>query len=112
MSVSHATPSFLHSHRHTDRRTAPKSRAAMDPQRRSKLILEGIGAFLFAVLITGFIGLALTIAPTPGPSSAYGADGASYVTPPNWAVFWLVVILMDVVALFAYGIASASRAQQ
>jgi len=84
----------------------------MQRRHRENLVLAGMGIFLLGALAAGFIGIALTIAPTSAPSSAYGTDGAMYVTPPGWAVFWLAVTLMAVVALFAYGIATAVHNQQ
>jgi len=76
------------------------------------LVLAGMGVFLLGSLAAGFIGMAVTITPTSGPSSSYGADGAMYVGPPGWTVFWLAVTLMSVVAIFAYGIATAVHNQQ
>lgn len=112
MSVSHVTPSFLHSHRHVQRHTQRRTRTETQRRHRENLVLAGMGLFLLGALVAGFVGMAVTIAPTPSPSSSYGADGAMYVTPPGWAVMWLAVTLMTVVAIFAYGIATAVHNQQ
>jgi hypothetical protein len=81
-------------------------------QHRANLIVRGIGVFLFGAVVTGFVGMATTIAPQPSPSSGYGADGSWYVSPPHMATLWLAVTMMSVVALFAYGLITASRNQQ
>jgi len=112
MSVSHASPSFLHSHRHVRSRSQSKVSTEMRHRHRQNLVLAGMGLLLLGSLATGFIGIALTNRPTPGPSSSYGADGATWVTPPGWAVLWLTVTLLSVVAIFAYGIATAVHNQQ
>lgn len=112
MSVSHVTPSFLHSHRHVRRHTERRSRTELQRRHRENLVLAGLGVFLLGAVVAGFIGMAVTVAPTSGPSSGYGTDGATYVAPPGWAVFWLAVTLISVVALFAYGIATAVHNQQ
>lgn len=112
MSVSHASPSFLHSHRHVKSRTQQQASTGMQRRHRENLVLAGVGLFLLGALVAGFIGMAVTIAPTPSPSSSYGADGSMYVTPPGWAVLWLTVTLLTVVAIFAYGIATAAHNQQ
>ncbi|QGN33487.1 hypothetical protein [Microlunatus sp. Gsoil 973] len=111
MSVSHA-PSFLHTHHGLHRRTERRSRTELNRRHKANLILGGVGIFLFGVLVTGFIGLATTAAPRPGPSSSYGADGSWYVSPPHMATLWLAVIMMSVVALFAYGLITANHNQQ
>lgn len=84
----------------------------MEQRHRSNLIFGGVGLFLFGVLVAGFIGMAMTIAPTDSPSAGYGTDGSLYVSPPPLAIMWLAITLMDVVAIFAYGIAGAARNQQ
>lgn len=76
------------------------------------MILLGIGLVLFGILIVGFIGMVTTLAPSNSPSAGYGTDGAVYVLPPPMATMWLAVVLMDVVALLAFGIISAFHNQQ
>lgn len=112
MSVSHVTPSFLHSHHHLRHRAERRPRTELERRHRTNLILGGIGLILFGILVTGFVGLIANIAPRPSPSSAYGADGSVFVSPPPLATLWLAVILMDVVALFAFGLISAFHNQQ
>lgn len=105
MSVSHVSPS-LHFHRHT----ASRTRTKLERQHRANLILGGIALILFAALIVGIIGLVSTVSPAAG--AGYPADGASYLHLSHMAVLWLWLTLMDVVALFAFGIAFASFHQQ
>jgi len=76
------------------------------------IVLVGIGVFLFAVLVVGMIGIATTEAPGTGASLVYGADGSSWVNPPHLATLWLVITLMDVVAILAFGIFTAAQNQQ
>lgn len=76
------------------------------------MVFLGIGAVLFAILVVGFIGMVTNLAPMPSPSGGYGTDGAVYVSPPPMATMWLAVVLMDVVALLAFGIISAFHNQQ
>lgn len=98
--------------RRKERRARRHARSEAEHRRRGNLILGGIGLVLFAVLIAGFIGMAVTIAPTDGPSAGYGTDGARYSRPPNWSIVWLAVVLMDAVAIMGYGIATAVRNQE
>jgi len=112
MSVSHASPSFLHSHRHVRSHSKPKVSAEMQRRHRENQVLAGMGLFLLGSLAAGFVGIALTNRTSPGPSAAYGADGAAWVLPSGWSVLWLAVTLLTVVAIFAYGIATAAHNQQ
>lgn len=112
MSVSHATPPFLHSHRRTHHGAKSRDEAKTDPRHRTKVILAGVGLVLFGILVTGIVGIALTVAPAASASGGYRADGSLYVIPPGWATVWLGVTLMDVVAIIAYGIATAAHFQQ
>lgn len=112
MSVSHVTPSFLHSHRHHRHRAEPRQRTEMERRHRTNLILSGIGVILFGILVVGFIGMVSTTAPTSSPSAAYGADGSVFVSPPPMATMWLAVIGIDLVAIFAFGLIAAFHNQQ
>ncbi|SDS22570.1 hypothetical protein [Microlunatus soli] len=105
MSVSHVSPSF-HLHRHS----ATRTRTKLERQHRANLILGIIALGLLAALVVGIVGLVNTVAPSAG--IGYPADGAAYVHASRMAVFWLWLTLMDVVAIFAFGIAFASQHQQ
>lgn len=98
--------------RRKDRRAQRRAGSEAEHRHRGNLILGGTGLLLFAVLIAGFIGMVVTIAPTDSPSAGYGTDGARYTRPPNWAIVWLAVVLMDTVSIMGYGIATAVRNQQ
>ncbi|MBO0811787.1 MAG: hypothetical protein J2P23_07040 [Microlunatus sp.] len=111
MSVSHVTPSFLHSHRHLRRHTA-RAHTGMQRRHRANLIMGGIGIFLAAVLITAFIGVALTLNPNPHPNTGYAVDGSSFLIPAGITTMWLAILLMDAVAIFAYGLFTAHNNQQ
>lgn len=81
-------------------------------QRRERVVFAVLAVVLVAVLALGIGGLIITVEPTTSPSGGYPADGAGYNVLPRMAIFWLWVTLMDVVAIFAFGIAYAFEHQQ
>jgi len=100
MSVSHVAPPHLGLHRRRTHRVS----GSVDYHGRARIIFGLIGAVLVGFLILAVIGLVNTTQYT-GPSGTVQAMQLS-----GMAIFWLWVLLMDVVAVLAYLISWAYRA--